>query len=298
MNNKTRKVSPMPKYHFNKSFINAPLKFSDIYLLQVGRLYFAPGDTMHMHAHRDFWELTIITDGEGFVSTNGQDSPVRRGDIYISLPRDIHGIRSSVDAPMKYDFYSFYTENEEYGERLRSIAEHLSPTDRVFSDERISALVCDAITEFTEDQYSRDELLYSILKQIMIYLIRDLEGMSAPRVRGASQADALCYSIMNYIDTHICTLGSLKELSQAIGYNYSYLSDLFKETTGNTVSSYYRGRRLELALEMLREGSMSVSEIAERLGYSSLYAFSRAFKEEFGASPKQYERAEREKRGT
>ena len=283
----------MPKYHLNKSFIDDPLRFSDIYLLQVGRLYFAPGDTMHMHAHREFYELTIITDGEGFVITNGQESPVKRGDIYISLPRDIHGIRSSVDAPMKYDFYSFYTENEEYKEKLQDIAEHLSPRDRVFSDERISALVCDAITEFVEERYSRDELLYSILKQIMIYLIRDLERESSPRLRRASQADAICYKIMNYIDTHICTLGSLEELSDAIGYNYSYLSDLFKENTGNTVSSYYRRRRLELAKEMLREGTMSITEIAEWLGYSSLYAFSRAFKEALGVSPKQYAKAEK-----
>ena len=131
----------------------------------------------------------------------------------------------------------------------------------------------------------------------MIYLIRDLERESAPRVRGASHADAICYKIMNYIDTHICTISSLEELSDAIGYNYSYLSDLFKETTGNTVSSYYRGRRLELAMEMLREGRMSITEIAERLGYSSLYAFSRAFKEKFGVSPKQYERTEKDKKG-
>ena len=133
----------MPKYHLNQSFINDPIKFSDIYLLQVGRLYFAPGDTMHLHAHRDFYELTIITDGEGTVTTNGQDSPVKRGDIHLSLPRDIHGIRSSVDAPMKYDFYSFYTDNEEYNARLQNIAEQRSPSDRVFRDERISALVCD-----------------------------------------------------------------------------------------------------------------------------------------------------------
>ena len=283
----------MPKYHLNRNFIQDPMKFSDIYLVQVGRLYFDPGATMRQHVQGEFYELTIITDGEGFISANGNDSPVKRGDIFLSLPHDLHSIRSSVDAPIKYDFYSFYTENSEYSERLSEIGKQLTTSNRVFSDERISALVCDAIAEFVENRYSRNELLYSIFKQILIYLIRDLERESAPRLRDASQSDTICYKIMNYIDTHLCALGSLEELSFAIGYNYSYLSALFKEATGNTISAYYRGRRLLLACEMLREGSLSITEIAARLGYSSLYAFSRAFKEEYGTSPKQYCKANR-----
>ena len=236
------------------------------------------------------YELTIITDGEGIITTNGHDSYVKRGDIYLSLPHDIHSLRSSVNAPMKYDFYSFYTDNEDYSKRLEELSSLLSLDNRVFSNERISALVCDAILEFVDDQSYSEELLYSIFKQIMIYLIRGIGREVSHRARGASGADAISYTMMNYIDTHIRTLSSLEELGGALGYNYSYLSNLFKTATGITVSSYYRGRRLELAKEMLRERSMNVTEIAERLGYSSLYAFSRAFKEAFGISPKQYER--------
>jgi AraC-like DNA-binding protein len=189
---------------------------------------------------------------------------------------------------MKYDFYSFFTVDEKYAARLAELTECLSPEDRVFSDERISSLVCDAIAEFIENQSYTEELLYSIFKVILIYIIRNLERDTAPRTRSASGADTICYQIMNYIDTHIYALNSLNELSAAIGYNYSYLSDLFKATTGNTISGYYRARRLELAREMLKEGTMSVTEISERLGYSSLYSFSRAFKEAFGTSPKKY----------
>ena len=57
----------MPKYHLDKSFIKEPMKFSDISVVQIGRRYFEQGDIMKLHAHKHFYELTIITDGEGEV---------------------------------------------------------------------------------------------------------------------------------------------------------------------------------------------------------------------------------------
>ena len=281
----------MPKFHLDKSFIKNPIRFNDIYLVQIGRLYFEPGDNMHLHSHKSFFELTIITDGEGEVITNGISSPVKRGDIYLSLPRDIHEIHSSISAPMKYDFYSFYTENEEYASALDSATSYLSPEERVFSDERISALVCDAIMEFIESERFSDDLLYSIFKQIMIYIIRDIQRSEHKRSRGASAAESICYKIMNYIDTHVYTIRSLEEVAAALSYNYSYLSALFSSTTGNTLFSYYENKRLDIARELLSEGTQSVTDIADLLGYSSLYSFSRAFKEKFGESPKKYMRA-------
>lgn len=279
----------MPKYHLDKCFVKDPLKFNDFYLFQIGRLYFAPSDFMHLHAHKDFFELTIITDGEGEVITNGTPTPVRRGDIYLSLPCDMHEIRSSKDAPMKYDFFSFRTENTAYLPLFEEISRFLRVEDRVFSDERISALVCDAIMEFTKDSPFSKELLYSIFTQIIVYIIRDFSSATPhEKRRNASQSDAICYQIMNYIDTHIYTMKSLEELAPVMKYNYSYLSTLFKKTTGNTLLSYYYAKRLDVARILILENSLNISEIAEQLGYSSLYAFSRAFKEIYGASPKQY----------
>ena len=81
---------------------------------------------------------------------------------------------------------------------------------------------------------------------------------------------------------------NLEELTEVMKYNYSYLSTLFKKTTGNTLLSYYYAKRLDVARMLILENSLKISEIAEQLGYSSLYAFSRAFKDMYGLSPKQY----------
>lgn len=279
----------MPKFHLNKHFGPTGLKLSDFSLIQIGRMYFAPLDKIMPHRQRDWYELTIITDGEGSVITNGIETPVKRGCIYLSLPNDIHEIHSSKESPMKYDFFTFYTENPAYKNELENIEKLLTPSDRLFFDERISALVCDAIMEFVEDGKYSTDLLYSIFNQIVVYIIRNFSSETAKsRVTSATPNDAVCYQIMNYIDTHLYTLKSLDELSDAMKYNYSYLSALFKKTTGNTLLSYYRNKRLETARILILEDTVKISDIAEMLGYASLYSFSRAFKDRYGTSPKQY----------
>jgi AraC-like DNA-binding protein len=285
----------MPKYHLNKSFFQEPAKFSDIYIMQIGRLYFEPGAAMPLHIHKNFYyELTIVTEGEGEISANGVNTRVKRGDIFLSLPCDMHRIVSSESSPMKYDFVSFYTTNEIYRTELENISRYLSPADRVFRDERIHALVCDAIMEFIESPKFSNELLHSIFTQIIIYIIRDVAEGTKARTRYATQAEAICYQLMNYIDTHIHSISKLEDVAEIMNYNYSYLSALFKKTAGCTLLSYYHQKRLEAARQLITEGTLKITEIAEMLNYSSLYSFSRAFKETFGVSPKQYEKQKKE----
>ena len=103
-----------------------------------------------------------------------------------------------------------------------------------------------------------------------------------------NSADELCYQLMHYIDTHMYRLQSLNDLSEEFGYNYSYLSDLFRKNTGDTLSNYYRTRHLNAARLLLDEKKLRIHQIAEILGYSSLYAFSKAFKHRYGISPEHY----------
>ena len=93
---------------------------------------------------------------------------------------------------------------------------------------------------------------------------------------------------MHYIDTNIYSIKKLSDLSEKFSYNYSYLSDFFKRNTGNTIVNYYRTRRLYTARLLINEGLLKINKISEMLNYSSVYAFSKAFKTEYGISPKKY----------
>ena len=95
-------------YHIDNNFITNPMKLGDTYLVQLGRLYASDAPPATPHMHLNWFELTIVTGGEGYVATADVELPVKAGDIYVSFPADVHSIRSSAHNPLKFDFLSFY----------------------------------------------------------------------------------------------------------------------------------------------------------------------------------------------
>ncbi|HBF86143.1 MAG TPA: hypothetical protein DDW54_00530 [Clostridiales bacterium] len=283
------KVTLPPKYHFNNLYYNSPLKCGDIYLIQIGRMYCDEHTEILSHVHTDFFELTVARAGKGKAFANGVGTPIKQGDIYVSLPKDAHRIVPDENEPLEYDFFSFYTDNAELASELGKIALYRgSPTERVFKDEKIGDLIANAINEFGEEKPFSKQLTEHIFMQIVIYMIRDLNNSRSTDKINKSRSDLLCYRLMNYIDTHVYSMKSLEELSEFTNYNYSYLSTLFKRTTKKTLADYYRDKKLETAKLLISEKRLKIGEIAEKLNYSTVYSFSKAFKEKYGFSPKNF----------
>lgn len=278
------------KYHIDYHFGNAPLTFGTTRLIQLGRLYCMPLSVVAKHAHMDWYELTCVTGGKGTVLTNDIPQDVSGGDIYLSFPGDFHEIRSSESDPLKYDFFSFQTQNKVIRDGFKQLMDNIpSCKERVIHNEQIFSCVSAAIAEFSSGSEYKEELLNLLFEQIFYFTLRSFHSQkSSPQNLYVNSADELCYQLMHYIDTHMYRLKSLNDLSEKFGYNYSYLSDFFRKNTGDTLSGYYRTRRLNAAKLLLDERKLKIHQIAEILGYSSLYAFSKAFKHRYGISPEHY----------
>ncbi len=277
------------KYHIDYHYMDEPFYYGDTLFVQLGRLWFSPSSFVAKHAHGNLFELTVVTDGRGTVYTNDISTEVSKGDIYLSYPGDFHEIRSSADEPMKYDFFAFNTRNQRLADELKNISAVYGYKERVFRDSQVSTAVSNAISEYSSKQEYHSELLTLLFEQIIYYTVRNFR-IDKPILQNkyTVSADELCYQIMHYIDTHIYEIENLSVLSEVFSYNYSYLSDMFKKTTGNTVTNSYQTRRLDTASLLLTEKKLRINQIAEMLKYSSLYSFSKAFKNKFGLSPKNY----------
>ena len=89
---------------------------------------------------------------------------------------------------------------------------------------------------------------------------------------------------MNYTDPAL----SLTTIAAHFGVSPAYLSQLFKEETGENFSDCLETIRMEHASQLLADPRLSVGDIACQLGYNSDKVFRRAFKRVKGTSPTDY----------
>lgn len=85
-------------------------------------------------------------------------------------------------------------------------------------------------------------------------------------------------------------------LSQKLGHDYSYMSNLFTNIEGCSIEKYLIQLRMERVKELLVYDELSLSEIADKLNYSSVAHLSAQFKKEIGVSPTAFKKLSRHDR--
>lgn len=94
--------------------------------------------------------------------------------------------------------------------------------------------------------------------------------------------------IKQYIQEHLSENLSLSMLSEKFNYNSSYISHIFKQTTGIGISEYITMTRIELANKLLLTTNNSISDIADATGFDTAQYFSYVYKKRTGISPTDY----------
>lgn len=85
-------------------------------------------------------------------------------------------------------------------------------------------------------------------------------------------------------------------LSSKLNHDYNYLSTLFSDVEGITIEKYFIAQKIEKAKELLMYDELTLSEIAYRLGYSSVGYLSNQFKKVTGFTPSHFKTIREKKR--
>ncbi len=96
------------------------------------------------------------------------------------------------------------------------------------------------------------------------------------------------WSVISYVEQRIRTDIDYQELERITGFSYRHLREVFKQTTGTSLSRYINERKSANAAVMLAHTDKSATEIAFELGFESYDTFTRVFKRAVGLTPSDF----------
>lgn len=104
--------------------------------------------------------------------------------------------------------------------------------------------------------------------------------------------DPRLYEAIVYLNSHIDEPIGVQELASHVGVSRRWMEYAFRDAIGESPYQYIRHRRLTLAQQLLeKEPGTKIYQVARRTGFTSAKQLSMAFGQEFGKSPREYQRA-------
>jgi AraC-like DNA-binding protein len=127
----------------------------------------------------------------------------------------------------------------------------------------------------------KKEQLCAELEKIGYPLIEDHKTILIEQIK------AIIIELVHYRKSQLKT--NLSDyLSEKLQYDYSYLANIFSETHGHTIEYFFLTHRIERAKELLAYDELNITEIADKLHFSSVAHLSNQFKKMTGLTPSQY----------
>lgn len=153
---------------------------------------------------------------------------------------------------------------------------------------RFSDLLQQVYLLASSDDYVRDMQIYGKLVELLTLLMEESWHPGSARVtRGKKQN---LQEIKEYLDAHYAEKITLDDLAERFYINKFYLTRVFKEQFGQSVTSYLVQLRITQAKRMLRFTDRSIESIAQDCGLNDANYFSRLFKKVEGIPPGEFRR--------
>ncbi|GBF75367.1 DNA-binding response regulator [Paenibacillus sp. 598K] len=189
---------------------------------------------------------------------------------------------------------------EEFDERLKRLAteyETLQGATVEHLDEIQSVLMAAfhyvahtnrvLLTELVGEDLSH-KMLFRSLTQLLQWASRIANTLRDKlETRSVSQQEALLHTIEAYIDEQLSAI-SLQAIADHVRLHPVYVSKLFKQLKGMSISDYILRVRMDQATYLLKHTSDKIYAIAEKVGYSNSQYFIKVFRDQFGKTPQEY----------
>ncbi|MEH7385182.1 AraC family transcriptional regulator [Bacillus sp. JJ1521] len=223
------------------------------------------------------YDLLYVWSGEGKLVLNGKVYSIEKGSCFLFLPGDWITATHNPQNPLKLTYIHFDLEN------LPSL---LPSSYRMMQDAiAFESLLTRYVRLFLIKTYGAETEAKLILKQLMILLLREEHQVNEQVDQAHHSLLSAIREVANYVQQHPGKEHTVESLAARANFSPRYFSLKFKEVIGQSIKSYIVETRIKRAEHLLHYTGMTVTEVADALGYRNLHFFSRQFKKYTGKSP-------------
>ena len=234
------------------------------------------------HTH-SYMELFYIVGGKGQFLIQDQLYPVNANNLVIINPSVVH-TEVSLDAhPLEYIVLGIEGLELAAGKGCNgqfAILDH-------FESAEITGCLRNILREMRQKQTGYKDICQAYMEILIIRLMRSTP-LAVPTEPQTAAGNRQCAAVRRYIDLHFKEPLTLEQLAEEAHMNKYYLSHPFKREYGVSPINYMISRRIEESKYLLAETDLSMSQIAQLLGFSSLSYFSQVFRRMQAVTPMEF----------
>lgn len=233
-------------------------------------------------------KLIFITKGKGHIIVQHKRYQVKEGMLLYICPNLQYSIEVDIEDPVSFFSVHFsYATVGFAGDKWDITADTdmlpLEPVQVLKDYYQINDIFKKLVENWIGKLPGYEFITKTLLQELLFEIFQNIKKNS-PNYSTSLKVEKIIEYMRHNIDNKL----TLADLSKLVQLSPAYLSRVFKETTGYSVIELFNKIKVDKAKELIIEGDKKIKEVAQILGFTDEFYFSRIFKRIEGLSPSEY----------
>ena len=255
---------------------------------------------VYFHTH-DYYEFYFFLEGAVSIQIEQKVYPLRFGDIMLIPPGTAHRLVIH-DSTVRYSRFVFWI-SLAYCKSLHTASGHYTYLMRRAEEDKLYIFHNDRITfntiqtkilrlleEIHSERFGKEAQIPLCVNDLILHVNRIFYEKDRPA--SERMESSLYEKLLVYMEEHIDEDLSLEGLAEIFYVSKYHIAHIFKDNLGMSIHQYIMKKRLLLCKEALLSNE-SISKVYSSYGFGDYSSFYRAFKKEYGISPKDFKKEHR-----